>query len=94
MRKTQNLLFFSYKSAAIFFSLILIFNLVFVPLLSATGVNQQAALSIVNSIGISSALTFVIVWIERKLNNKKHVITLFLALLVGCSLGCFLLVFG
>lgn len=93
MNKSPNLLFFSYKSAWIFFSCILILNLFVVPFLTYIGVNQQVALFLINTLGISATLTYVVVRVEGKLNKHKHSISLFMSLLIVSSIVCSILVF-
>ncbi|MEH6992835.1 hypothetical protein V7075_08990 [Neobacillus drentensis] len=85
--------FFSYKSAFIFFSFILVFNLIFTPLLTVLGVDQQLALYLINTIAISVGLTGVIVLIEGKCKTKKQAAALLLSLFIGCLLVCYVIVF-
>ncbi|MEH7479718.1 hypothetical protein V7157_01155 [Neobacillus drentensis] len=85
--------FFSYKSASLFFGFILVFNLIFNPLLRVMGVDQQLALYLINTIGISVGLTGVIVFIEGKFKTKKQMTALFLSLFSGCLLVCYLIVY-
>lgn len=93
MNKSPNLLFFSYKSAWIFFSCILILNLFVVPFLTYIGVNQQVALFLINTLGISASLTYVVVRVEGKLIKHKHSFSLFMSLLIVSSIVCSILVF-
>ncbi|TRZ39455.1 hypothetical protein CEQ21_00305 [Niallia circulans] len=95
MNKSPNLLFFSYKSAWIFFSCILILNLFVVPFLTYIGVNQQVALFLINTLGISASLTYVVVRVEGKLikHKHKHSFSLFMSLLIVSSIVCSILVF-
>mgnify|MGYP001110216070 CR=1 FL=1 len=93
MNKSPNLLFFSYKSAWIFFSCILILNLFVVPFLTYISINQQVALFLINTLGISATLTYVVVRVEGKLNKHKHGISLFMSLLIVSSIVCSILVF-
>ncbi|MGG3564615.1 hypothetical protein ABES03_23765 [Neobacillus rhizosphaerae] len=85
--------FFSYKSGFLFFGFILVFNLIFNPLLRVSGVDQQLSLYLINSIGISVGLTGVLVLIEGKFKTKKQMTALFFSLLIGCLLSCYLIVY-
>ncbi|MCM3763660.1 hypothetical protein [Neobacillus niacini] len=90
---TPKLHFFSYKSAFLFFGFILVFNLIFNPILGFFGVNKQLALYLINSLGISGGLTGAIVLIEGKFKTKKQMAMLFSALLAVCLVICYLIVF-
>jgi hypothetical protein len=85
--------FFSYKSGFLFFGFILVFNLIFNPLLRMIGVDQQLALYIINTIGISVGLTSVMVLIEGKFKTKKQMTALFFSLFIGSLLACYLIVY-
>lgn len=93
MNSTSRIHFFSYKSAFLFFSFILVFNLIFNPLLGFLGVNKQLALYVINSLGISGGLTGVVVLIEGKFKTKKQMLMLFSSLLAVCLIICYVIVF-
>lgn len=92
--KTSRFHFFSYKGAFLFFSFILIFNLIFNSLMNIVGIDKQLSLYIGNTFAISVGLTILIVFVEGKLKNKKQGYILFLSLLLLSSIACYFIVYG
>ncbi|KMY50922.1 hypothetical protein [Peribacillus loiseleuriae] len=93
MNTSPKLHFFSYKGAFLFFSFVLIFNLLFTPLLQIIGVDKYMALYIGNTFVISVGLTAVLVFIEGKCKGIKQILTLFFSLLIFCAMVCYLIVY-
>jgi hypothetical protein len=92
--KTSRFHFFSYKGTFLFFSFILIFNLIFNSLMSALGMDKQLSLYIGNTFAISLGLTILIAFVEGKLKNKKQGYILFLSLLLLSSIACYFIVYA
>lgn len=92
--KTSRFHFFSYKGAFLFFSFILIFNLIFNSLMNIVGIDKQLSLYIDNTFAISLGLTILIVFVEGKLKNKKQGYILFLSLLLLSSIACYFIVYA
>jgi|SRR6478752_2762438 hypothetical protein len=92
--KTSRFHFFSYKGAFLFFSFILIFNLIFNSLMNIVGIDKQLSLYIGNTFAISLGLTILIVFVEGKLKNKKQGYILFLSLLLLSSIACYFIVYA
>lgn len=85
--------FFSYKSAFLFFSFVLVSNLILTPLLRITGMDIQLILYLINTIAISSGMTAVIVFVEKKFRGKKQTTALFMTLLLTCLIVCYFIVY-
>ncbi|WP_214744961.1 hypothetical protein [Exiguobacterium sp. s189] len=94
MKAAQKIHFFSYKSAFLFFSFILALNLVVNPLLTGFGVNETLSLFLINTVGISVGLVFVLVWVEGKFKQKKKAGILLLSLLILSGSVCFSILYG
>ncbi|MDM5153045.1 hypothetical protein QUF88_03790 [Bacillus sp. DX1.1] len=94
MNPTSRIHFFSYKSAFLFFSFILAFNLIFNPLMNAVGIDKQLSMYLGNTFAISAGLTIVITLVEGKFKNKKQALNLFLSLLVVSALICYFIVYA
>lgn len=92
--KTSRFHFFSYKGAFLFFSFILIFNLIFNSLMNIVEIDKQLSLYIGNTFAISLGLTILIVCVEGKLKNKKQGYILFLSLLLLSSIACYFIVYA
>ncbi|PFE03510.1 hypothetical protein COE15_00360 [Bacillus cereus] len=94
MNSTSRIHFFSYKSAFLFFSFILVFNLIFNPLMNAVGIDKRLSLYLDNIFAISAGLTLVLIFVEGKFKNKKQALILFLSLLVASALICYPIVYA
>ncbi|UOY92524.1 hypothetical protein MUG87_19275 [Ectobacillus sp. JY-23] len=84
---------FGYKSAFLFFTLVVGANLLFTPLLKMTGMSSQLSLFVVNSIASSAALTCVAWLIERKCENIQQASKWFGISLVVCTAASYYLIF-
>ncbi|MFS0784733.1 hypothetical protein [Bacillus sp. 1P06AnD] len=93
MKTAANIHYFSYKSAFLFFVFILVFNLIFNPVLSMAGLGTKASLYVVNTLGISLGLTAVIIFVEGKFKNKKQGSLLFGSLLVVSAAVCYAVIY-
>lgn len=67
----QSLLFFSYKSALVFFGFALLINAFFHPLLVSIGIPPKVSLFILNGAGLSGVLTLIILVIEKRMTDNK-----------------------
>ncbi|MCK1982575.1 MULTISPECIES: hypothetical protein [Peribacillus] len=93
MNSTSRIHFFSYKSAFLFFSFILVFNFIFNGLMEAFEINKQLSLYLGNTFAISAGLTMVVCFVEGKFKNKKHASLLFLSLLAVSALVCYAIIY-
>ncbi|KQU20443.1 hypothetical protein ACWF7H_17790 [Peribacillus butanolivorans] len=94
MNSTTRIHFFSYKSAFLFFSFILVFNFIFNTLMNAFGIDKQLSLYLGNTFAISAGLTIVIILVEGKFKNKKQATLLFLSLLAVSALVCYAIIYA
>ncbi|PJN90113.1 hypothetical protein [Bacillus sp. mrc49] len=94
MNTTKKIHFFSYKSAFIFFSFILVFNFIFNALMDALGMDKQLSLYLGNTCAISAGLTIVICLVEGKFKNKKQASLLFLSLLAVSAVVCHAIIYA
>ncbi|MFI8494917.1 hypothetical protein ACIGC1_18740 [Peribacillus butanolivorans] len=94
MNSTTRIHFFSYKSAFLFFSFILVFNFIFNTLMNAFGIDKQLSLYLGNTLAISAGLTIVIILVEGKFKNKKQATLLFLSLLAVSALVCYAIIYA
>ncbi|EJQ46378.1 hypothetical protein BWGOE4_35760 [Bacillus mycoides] len=94
MNSTSKIHFFSYKSAFLLFSFILVFNLIFNPLMNVGGIDKQLSLYLGNTFAFSAGLTVVITLVEGKFKNKKQALILFLSLIVVSALICYPIVYA
>ncbi|MFF2586280.1 hypothetical protein ACFVSS_00105 [Peribacillus butanolivorans] len=94
MNSTTRIHFFSYKSAFLFFSFILVFNFIFNTLMKAFGIDKQLSLYLGNTFAISAGLTIVIILVEGKFKNKKQATLLFLSLLAVSALVCYAIIYA
>jgi hypothetical protein len=94
MNSTTRIHFFSYKSAFLFFSFILVFNFIFNTLMNGFGIDKQLSLYLGNTFAISAVLTIVIILVEGKFKNKKQATLLFLSLLAVSALVCYAIIYA
>ncbi|MFJ7754018.1 hypothetical protein ACQKGI_04515 [Peribacillus muralis] len=94
MNSTSRIHFFSYKSAFLFFSFILVFNFIFNAMMNALGMDKQLSLYLGNTFAISAGLTMVICLVEGKFKNKKQASLLFLSLLAVSAVVCYAIIFA
>ena len=62
----------SFKSAFFFFGSTFLVNIIVTPLLIMLGISQEMSIFIVNSVGISASLTYVILVMNKMYRNKKQ----------------------
>ncbi|WP_057912676.1 hypothetical protein [Peribacillus muralis] len=94
MNSTSRIHFFSYKSAFLFFSFILVFNFIFNTVMNAFEIDRQLSLYLGNTLAISAGLTMVICLVEGKFKNKKQASLLFLSLLAVSALVCYAIIYA
>ncbi|MCK1991209.1 hypothetical protein GW626_12760 [Peribacillus muralis] len=94
MNSTSRIHFFSYKSAFLFFSFILVFNFIFNTVMNAFEIDKQLSLYLGNTLAISAGLTMVICLVEGKFKNKKQASLLFLSLLAVSALVCYAIIYA
>lgn len=93
MEESKKMIRFSYKGAFLFFTFVILANLLFTPLLTAIGLSNQMSLFLANSITCSIGLAFVVLVIEKKYKDKLHALKFFLFLLFLCTAASYYLVF-
>lgn len=93
MNVTAGLHFFSYKSAFLFFSFIIVFNLIFNPIMNSLEIDKHLSLFIGNSFAISAGLTMITNFVEGKCKTKKKSAILFLSLLAVSTMVCYVIVY-
>ncbi|MGE7762204.1 hypothetical protein [Peribacillus sp. NPDC097895] len=93
MNSTSRIHFFSYKSAFLFFSFILVFNFIFNTVMNAFEIDKQFSLYLGNTFAISAGLTMVVCLVEGKFKNKKQASLLFLSLLAVSALVCYAIIY-
>lgn len=72
----------SFESAFFFFGITFLVNIVVTPLLVRLGISQNLSIFIVNSIGISTTLTYVILVMNNMYRNKKQAILVTFAITI------------
>ncbi|MFD6211015.1 hypothetical protein [Peribacillus sp. NPDC060253] len=92
MNSTSRIHFFSYKSAFLFFSFILVFNFIFNTVMNAFEIDKRFSLYLGNTFAISAGLTMVVCLVEGKFKNKKQASLLFLSLLAVSALVCYAII--
>ena len=83
----------SFKSAFAFFFMMIIINLIFQPLLRFLGISEQVSLFMVNSVGISIALSYALLVLNKMYRNKKQAFILSGLITVSSFLVCYAVIF-
>ena len=84
----------SYKSAFTFFFVVTGLNLVFNPLLMTLGISQQMSLFVINSLGISATLSYVLLKLNGFYRNIKQAILLTSLIFTISTVSCYALISG
>ncbi|UPM54856.1 hypothetical protein [Gottfriedia acidiceleris] len=93
MKETSWFIKFNYKSAIIFFSFVIIINLLLCPLIQQIGFAYQTSLFIANSIACSIGLPFVVLKLEGKYKNRRQALKFILISTAVCTLMSYFLLF-
>jgi len=83
----------SFKSAFAFFFMVMIINLIFQPLLRLLGISEQVSLFVINSVGISLALSYAMLVLNKMYRNKKQALVLSGLITASSFLVCYVVVF-
>ncbi|MBC1291711.1 hypothetical protein HCA00_03985 [Listeria booriae] len=91
--ETSKWIKFNYKSAIIFFAIMILTNLIFLPVLTGFGVDRAFGLFLLSSLGSWIGLSYVLL-VKHEFYKSKKQAALFVAV-VGfvCTASCYFLIY-
>lgn len=92
-KQEQKWTMLSFKSAFLFFLMVIVINVIFQPVFRLFGVSDQVSLFIINSVGISIALSYALLVLNKMYRNKKQAIIISGLIAIVSFLVCYTVIF-
>ena len=83
----------SFKSAFVFFGLVILINFIFQPLFGLLGISEQVSLFVINSVGISIALSYALLVLNKMYRSKKQALIMSGLITLASFLVCYAVIF-
>jgi len=83
----------SFKSAFLFFGVIILINFLFQPLFGLLGISPQVSLFVINSVGISITLSYVLLVLNKMYRSKKQALVVSGLITLSSFLVCYAVIF-
>lgn len=84
---------FNYKSAIIFFTITILANLIFLPVLTGLGVPKAFGLFLLTSIGSSAGLSYILLAKHGFYKSKKQAAIFTTVVTLVCTASCYFLMY-
>ncbi|WP_430536202.1 hypothetical protein [Listeria rocourtiae] len=84
---------FNYKSAIIFFTITILANLIFLPILTSLGVSRAFGLFLLTSLASSASLSYILLAKHGFYKSKKQASIFTAIVTLVCTASCFFLMY-